>query len=151
LLSRDRDVRNAIQTALTETNAFDGVWIWGLPEDFGTASSQQAAAAIVPQSSRQEDLWDAAPAGGLVITSRVAITLLYRNEEAQARDEGAELLLDTAANALNGQSLGGLTFPQTTRIVQWDWQPAASAERRIQAILTYQYLVEGWESYDVTP
>jgi hypothetical protein len=150
-MSRDRDVRNAVQAALTETNAFDGVWIWGLPEDFGTGSSQQAAAAIVPQSSRQEDLWDAAPAGGLVITSRVAITLLYRNEEAQARDEGAELLLDTAANALNGQSLAGLTFPQTTRITQWDWQPAASAERRIQAILTYQYIVEGWESYDITP
>ena len=50
--------------------------------------------------------------------------LLYRHDDPQLRDEGAELLLDTAANALNGQSLAGLTFPQTTRIIQWDWQPA---------------------------
>ena len=93
----------------------------------------QAAAAIVPMSSRQEDLWDAAPAGGLVITSRVAIVLLYRHIDPQLRDEGAELLLDTAANALNGQNLAGLTFPQTTRIIQWDWQPptvAGTADQR---------------------
>jgi hypothetical protein len=150
-MGRDRDVRNAVQTALVQTNAFDGVWVWGLPEDYGTGSSKQAAAVIIPQSSRQEDLWDAAPAGGLVITSRIAVTLLNRNEDPQLRDEGAELLLDTAANALNGQSLAGLTFPQTTRITQWDWQPVTVPERRIQAILTYQYIVEGWEAYDTTP
>jgi hypothetical protein len=150
-MSRDRDVRNAVQTALIGTGAFDAVWIWGLPEDYGTGSSEQAAAAIVPQSSRQEDLWDAAPVGGLVITSRVGLILLYRHEDPQLRDEGAELLLDTAANALNGQSLAGLTFPQTTRIVQWDWQAVTVPERRIQAILSYQYTVEGWDSYDTTP
>lgn len=152
-MSRDRDVRDAVQVALLATNAFDpdAVFIWGLPEDYGTGASKVCAAVLVPQSSRQEDLWDSAPAGGLVITSRLGITLLYRNEDPQARDEGAELLLDTAANALNGQSLAGLTFPQMTRIIQWDWQPVTVPERRIQAILTYQYIVEGWESYDVTP
>jgi hypothetical protein len=150
-MMRDRDVRNAVQTALIVTNAFSAVWIWGLPEDYGTGSSEQAAAAIVPQSSRQEDLWDAAPAGGLVITSRVGLILVYRHEDPQLRDEGAELLLDTAANALNGQSLAGLTFPQTTRIVQWDWQPVTVPERRIQAILSYQYIVDTWGSYDTTP
>jgi hypothetical protein len=144
-------VRNAVVTALQATNAFDGVFVWGLPEDHGTGSSKQAEAIVTPQSSRQEDLWDAAPAGGLVITSQVAITLFYRNEDPQLRDEGAELLLDTTANALNGQSLGGLTFPQTTRITQWNWPPPASVERQIQTVLSYQYIVEGWESYDVTP
>ena len=152
-MSRDRDVRNAVQTALIATNAFDpdAVWVWGLPEDYGTAASLTAAAAIVPQSSRQEDLWDAAPAGGLVITSRVGLILLYRHEDPQLRDEGAELLLDTAANALNGQSFGGLVFPQTARIGQWDWQPVTVPERRIIAIYSYQYDVEGWDNYDTTP
>ncbi len=152
-MSRDRDVRNAVQSALIATNAFDhgAVWIWGLPEDHGTGSSEQAAVAIVPMSSSQGDLWDAAAAGGLVITSRVQLVMLYRNEDPQLRDEGAELLLDATANALNGQSLAGLTFPQTTRITDWTWQPPAVPERRIQATLTYQYIVEGWESYDVTP
>ena len=114
---RDRDVRNAIQAALIATGQFDlgsggsAVWIWGLPEDYGTGSSEQAAAAIVPMSSRQEDLWDAAPAGGLVITSRVGIVLLYRHPDPQLRDEGVELLLDTAANALNGQQSRRPDFP----------------------------------------
>ena len=155
---RDRDVRNAIQAALIATDAFDAsanegaaVWIWGPPEDHGTSSNVQAAAWIVPQSSRQEDLWDAAAAGGLVITSRVAITLAYRHIDPQLRDEGAELLLDTAANALNGQNLAGVTFPQTARFIQWDWQPATVPERRIQAIFSYQYIIEGWEAYDTTP
>jgi hypothetical protein len=150
---RDRDVRNAIQTALISTDAFNGVHVWGLPEDYGSGSSEQAAVWIVPQSSRQEDLWDAAPAGGLVITSRIGLLLVYRSssDDPQTRDEAAELLLDTAANALNGQDLGGLIFPQTARIVSWDWQPPASAERRIQATFSYQYIVESWDEYDVNP
>ena len=95
---RDRDVRNAIQAALASTDAFNGVHVWGLPEDYGSGSSEQAAVWIVPQSSRQEDLWDAAPAGGLVITSRIGLLLVYRaSDDPQTRDEGAELLLDTAA------------------------------------------------------
>jgi hypothetical protein len=150
-VSRDRDVRNAIQAALVASNAFDAVWIWGLPEDYGSAASLQAAAAIVPQSSRQEDLWDAQAAGGLVITSRVGLTLLYRNEDPQLRDEGAELLLDTAANALNGQSLAGWTLPAFTRITEWAWQAPTVPERRITATLSYQYIVEGWDEYDTTP
>lgn len=148
---RDRDVRNAIQQALTDTDAFNGVHVWGLPEDYGSGSSEQAAVWIVPQSSRQEDLWDAAAAGGLVITTRVGLLLAYRHDDPQTRDEAVELLLDTAANALNGQSLGGLIFPQTARITGWDWQPPASAERRIQATFSCQYIVEGWDEYDVTP
>lgn len=148
---RDRDVRNAMQAALEATDAFSGVHVWGSPEDYGSGSSEQAAVWIIPQSSRQEDPWDAAAAGGLVITSRVAIVLLYRHEDPQLRDEGVELLLDTAANALNGQDLGGQIFPQTARIVQWDWQPPTAPERRINAIFSYQYIVEGWDEYDTTP
>ena len=45
-MSRDRDVRNAIQTALIQTGAFDAVWLWGMPEDYGTGASNLAVAAI---------------------------------------------------------------------------------------------------------
>jgi hypothetical protein len=155
---RDRDVRNAIQAALAATDVFDvsanegaAVWIWGPPEEWGTGSGNECAAWVIPQSSRQEDFWDSAPAGGLVITSRVAIVLAYRHSDPQLRDEGAELLLDTAANALNGQDLGGQIIPQTARITGWEWQQPAAPERRIQATYTYQYIVEGWDGYDNTP
>lgn len=147
---RDRDVRNAIHDALVATGAFDGVWIWGLPEDYGAGASIGAAAAIEPESSTQDDRWDAAVGGALIVTSRVTITLLYRAEDPQLRDEAAELLFDTAANALNGQSLADLTLPQLTRFVSWRWEKPAAAERRITSIFTYQYIVEGWDSYDET-
>jgi len=147
---RDRDVRNAIHDALIATGAFDGVWIWGLPEDYGTGASQLAAAAIEPESSKQEDRWDSEPGGGLIVTSTVRITLLQRDDDPQRRDEAAELLFDVAANALNGQSLGALTVPGWTRFTGWRWQTATSPERRIAATFQYAYIVEGWDNYDTT-
>ena len=148
-MTRDRDVRNAIQTALQETGAFDGVWIWGLPENYGTGASQLAAAAIEPESSTQSDLWDGGSETGLRVTSRVTITLLFRHEDPQLRDEGAELLFDTAANALNGRSLGGLTLPDMTKFTTWKWQPPTAPERRISAVFSYQYILDGWSAYGI--
>ena len=37
-----------------------------------------------------------------------------------------------------------------TRFVSWRWEKPAPPERRIAAIFSYQYIVEGWDSYDVT-
>ena len=53
-MGRDRDVRNAIQSALMETGAFDSVWGWGLPENYGTGASNLAAAAIEPSREIEE-------------------------------------------------------------------------------------------------
>jgi hypothetical protein len=150
-MARERDVRNAIQAVLIETGAFDAVYVWGLPEDYGSGASNAALAVIEPDSSTQQDRWDSAVAGGLIVTSEVAITLLQRNEDPQLRDEAAELLFDTAADALNGQSLADLTLPQLTRFISWKWQKPEAPERRITATFSYQYIVEGWDSYDVTP
>jgi hypothetical protein len=148
---RDRDVRNAIHDALIATGDFDAVYLWGSSGDHATAASKNACATIEPESSAQEDCWDAATGGGLIVTSRVTITLLNRQEDPELRDEAAELLLDTVANALNGQCLAGLTMPQHTRIVSWRWEEPAPPERRIAATLSYRYIVEGWDSYDTTP
>jgi hypothetical protein len=147
---RDRDVRNAIHDCLLATGAFDGVWIWGLPEDYGAGASQLAAAAIEPESSVQDDRWDSPPRGGLVVTSRVTITFLQRNDDPQTRDEAAELLLDSAADALNGQSLAGLTLPGLTRFTSWRWEKPLAPERRITSTFSYSYIVEGWGEYDTT-
>jgi len=154
---RDRDIRNAIHDALVATQAFDGVWIWGLPEDYGSGASQLAAAAIEPDSSTQEDRWDAPALGELIVTTTVTITLLARNDDPQLRDEAVELLLDTAANALNGQNFAAfnavdgtpITMPGLTRFRSWKWLPAAAPERRIRSTFSYAYLVEGWNALDV--
>lgn len=149
-MSRDRDVRNAIQSALQQTGAFDAVYVWGLPEDYGSGASNAAIAVIEPESSTQDDRWDSATSAGLVVSSRVTLTLIYRAEDPQLRDEAAELLFDIAANALNGRGLGGLTMPQLTRFVSWRWEKPTAPERRIASIFSYQYIVEGWDSYDIT-
>jgi hypothetical protein len=149
-MSRDRDVRNAIQTALLQTGEFDAVCMWGMPEDHGTGASNLAIAAIEPSASEQLDRWDYAPPGGMVISSRVNVILAYRHEDPQLRDEAAELLFDTAANALNGQSLAGLTLPQLTNFTSWRWEKAEAPERRITATFLYHYIVEGWNSYDTS-
>jgi hypothetical protein len=150
-MARDRDVRNAIHDALVATNAFDGVWITGLPEDYGQSASSLSAAAIEPVSTAQEDRWDAAIGGDLLATSTVAITLLVRKEDAQLRDEACEDLVDVAGDALNGISLANLTLPQTAKITGWSWQPPAAPERRIKATYSYQYIVPGWQAEDTTP
>jgi hypothetical protein len=144
---RDRDVRNAIKVALVATGAFDpgAVWLTGLPENYGQGASQLAAADIRPVSGSQEDPWDSQPGGGLVITGTVRLTFLYRHDDPQLRDEGAELLLVTAANALNGQPLiPGLIIPPWTRFRTWQWPDAVPPEQRIIASFEYRYEFEGW-------
>ena len=121
------------------------------PRNMGLARRSLAAAVIEPSSSDQTDRWDVTPGGGLLVTSLVTITFLYRHEDPQLRDEAAELLFDTAADALNGQCLAGFTLPGLTRFVSWRWEKPTPPERRIAAVFSYAYIVEGWDSYDVTP
>lgn len=148
---RDRDVRNAIQAALLATGLFDAVWIWGLPEDYGDGSSKMSACAIEPVSGKEEDLWDTEPTGGIIIWGVLRLTIVSRAEDPQARDESAELLLNTAMNALNGTSLASLTMPEHTKFASWKWEKPVNVERRITTTFNYRYIVEGWNALGVTP
>jgi hypothetical protein len=151
-MSRDRDVRNAIVSALQATGAFDDVNVIGLPESAPVGASSEAFACVQPQSSTQEDRWDNAESGALIVTSRVTITFAYRHIDPQLRDEGAELLFNTAANALNGQELiVGFNSPELSRFSQWTWLPQTPPERRIVSTFSYVYIVPTWTGYDTTP
>ena len=158
-MSRERDIRNAIQTALVATDAFDvdantgaAVFIWGLPEDFGTGASVKAAAAIVPMSEppgrplgRGTD-WrpgrhgpdrDHAP--------------LPRPRPPDPRRRGRAAARHDRQRLERAEPGRASRFPQTTRIIQWDWQPVTVPERRINTILSVQYIVPDWTGYDTTP
>jgi len=148
---RDRDVRLAIQTALLNTGLFDAVLLTGLPETHGAAASATALAIVEPDSSTQEDLFDSAATGSLVVVSTVKLILLARNDDPQLRDQNVELLLDATANALNGQSLAGFTLPELTRLASWRWLAPQPPERKIEAVFRYHYLVDLWNSYDLSP
>ena len=151
-MSRERDIRTAIQNALAATQAFDGVHVFGLPEDCGSSADELAMAVIMPRSTQEDDLWDAGPAGGVIYRCTMALTVLARNEDPQARDEAAERLLNIAMNAINGQDLvPGLTIPDKTIVASWDWQKEEHPERRINCTISVWYEVEGWDAQDTTP
>jgi hypothetical protein len=149
-MSRERDVRNAIQESLRATGAFSDVWITGLPEDYGQAASSLTAAAIEPISTRLTSGWDSAPSGGLDYTSELSVSLLARHPDPQLRDELAEQLLDFLINAINGQSLANFTIPQHTMITSWQWLAPRPPERRITATVGFAYLVT-WDGFDTSP
>ncbi len=148
-MSRERDVRNAIQVALVATGAFSDVWITGLPDRYGQGASDLTAAAVEPDRTSFTKGWDAAPAGQLDYTATCRVTVLARHPDAQLRDELAEQLLDHVCNAVNGVSLAGFTLPQRTMVTGWQWQPAAAPERRIAATVSFAYLVN-WDSFDTS-
>jgi hypothetical protein len=64
-VSRERDVRNAIKTALVATNLFTDVRLQGMPEDYGAPGSDLTLAVIEPQTTTSNTGWDAQLAGGI--------------------------------------------------------------------------------------
>jgi hypothetical protein len=141
---RERDIRNLIADLLDQTGAFDSIYLSGLPEASGRPAGECQAVAIEPgeTSLAAPDPWDDS-AGDLLLICRVNLTLLARHEDPQLRDELAELLLCTAADAVGGSTLGDATLPGRTRIRSWTWLKPVVPERRILAVLEFQYLVDG--------
>ncbi len=148
---RDRDVRNAIQALLVNTNVFDAVSLTALAVSGSEASSTRCGASIEPDSSEVTPTWDSAVSGAVIVTSRLHIRFSARHSDPQLRDELAELLVNTASNTLNGQQLNGLCIPQMTRFLSWAWQPPCPPERIINGLFSYQYIVAGWDEADVLP
>jgi hypothetical protein len=140
---RERDIRERIRDVLEDTGAYDGVYLSGLPEDRGEPSGDARSISIEPAETAAAAPWDDT-AGDQVMSCRVSLTIMARDEDPQIRDETAELLLNVAANALSGQALAGATLPGMTRITSWSWQRPRAPERRIAAVLECRYLVQGW-------
>jgi hypothetical protein len=146
---RERDGRVRVRDLLEQTGAFDGVYLSGLPEDRGQSSGDRRAAAIEPAATEFVTPWDDA-AGDLLFTCRLHLTLLARHEDPQLRDEMVEQLFYVAASALGGAALGPAVLPGRTVLRSWAWQQPAAPERRIAAVLEYQYLVDGWPGLDTS-
>ena len=144
---RERDIRHAIHDLLQQTGAFDGVYLAGLPEDRGEAATDIQAVSIDPSKTSGVDVADDQNSD-LLMTCQVSLVFLSRHEDPQLRDENVELLLNVAASALSGQSLFGATIPAKTRFVSWTWQKPTAPERRIMAVLEFQYLVDGWAGFN---
>jgi hypothetical protein len=150
-MPRERDVRNAIRDALIQTGAFEAVLLTGLPEDYGAAASDAALVSIQPGSTRFISGWDAAPDGGRNFMCQLLVTILARNADPVLCDEYAEQLLEIVRNTVDGRVLvQGFNEPQKTLVTGWSWLPRTAPERRIAATVTFNYLVDGWNSNDAS-
>ena len=148
-----RDVRNAIQTSLQAQTAFDGAGVWLFsPEDRGEGTDVAAARWIEPVGTSIRSEWDDSPDGGITMTASLRITFAFRGgKRRRCATKGSSYFLIPRPTLLNGQVLvPGFTIPAWTRFLSWSWSPPESVERKIVSMFSYQYLVEGWDSFDTT-
>lgn len=146
---RERDVRRAIREMLDSTGMFDRVDLGIAADPGGGASGMLRTASIEPKETVVAGLGDDV-SGGLAATATVKILLIARDDDHIARDDAAEVLLNTTAAALNGRAIGGITLPGSTRLRSWEWRKAAAPERRIEATLEFRYLLEGWNDFNLS-
>jgi len=144
---RERDVWLAIKSTLEATSAFDNVYIAEgesnhKPEDVRSVEIQ-------PHDGTQHDEWDDTNSP-LQVEARLQLMFFASDPDALTRDALCERLFNIAQDALNGQSLGGLTLPGLTRFISWRWGPIEPPNRRLTALLKFAYLTDTWAGFDTT-
>jgi hypothetical protein len=122
-----------------------------MPDNWGFGASELTAAVVEPVKGKKRTIADAGPGITILVDGTVRLTILVRNQDPETLDDLAEQLLDAAEDAIDGQSLGELTFPDKTILGEWTWEKPSPPERRITATVTYQYERDGWDSSDTTP
>ncbi|ODU01698.1 MAG: hypothetical protein ABS79_01315 [Planctomycetes bacterium SCN 63-9] len=153
---RDRDIRRAIASILEATREFDGVYLRSVSEIPSLRAGDIRAVSIEPDSVDFSDsLGDGganpgSDSGALIVSGRLNLTFMVRDDEPVSRDEAAEQLVTIASNALNDQSLASLTMPPFTRFLSLKWLTPEPPERRISATFVYRYAVDSWTSFDTT-
>ncbi len=148
--ARERDVRLAAIAALVATRAFDEVYAYSMPEDRGQRAGDLRAAAVVPVSGSNTLEDDDVTTGSPRCRMTFHVVVMSRNEDPIVRDEVADKLLTTVQNAINGQSLGGLTFPQFTFVASWAWLPEKPPERQVRCVVQAQYETPGWDDFNTS-
>ena len=149
-MPRGRDIRNDIARRLKATGRFDDVKTTGLPEEYGFGT-MRAVAVIPPAPGRMKTLADGGDAILTETDETLTVYLLARDNDPTKRDDLAEDLLQYLKDAVNGESLAGMTAPDRTFVETWQYPKPKAPERRVAAVVRYLYLLTGWDSNDTTP
>lgn len=146
---RDDDIFKEIVSILDGLNIFDGVHYPCLPEDQGQPAAETKMAIVEPMdwSEPVEEFDDG---GTAVRRARYRLTLSVRDEDEQVAARALDLLYTKSANALNGQSLLGATFPDTTNLSRGTWSKRTAPESKMVCQGEFQYLITGFTGYDTT-
>jgi hypothetical protein len=137
--ARGRDIRKAIRDLLFATGEFDGVYMSG---PFGSFDRTQCWVFPAKDSLDIDEDY-----GGMVlIRSETELHFAATDYDPDVADQAVDRMLSIACNALNGQSLAGVTFPAFTRITKTKWIDKPPV-RRI-ATLAYAYMVDSWDGFN---
>jgi hypothetical protein len=136
---RGRDIRTAIRDQLIDTGAFGGVYLSGpSPPDVTTQ------AWVLP--AKDSHTIDADYDGMVIVRAVMEIHYVVRDNDPDIIDQTIDRLYALSCNALNGQSLAGVTFPVMTRITKSRWIDKPPV--RMIATLEYAYMAETWAGFN---
>lgn len=150
-MSEEANIIQAMAATLLGSGFFDDVYTTGLPKLDDQSAEDLRAVAIMPMSGTESDQYDAPTAGYQCEDAQVKFVFVVRAKDEAVRDRTVSLLFNYARNALNGQSIAGLTLPQWTKFTSHKWEDPAPPERKITATFQYRYLVQGWTSFATDP
>jgi hypothetical protein len=137
--ARTRDIRRAIRDLLFATGTFDGVYMSG---PFGSFDRTQCWVFPAKESLDIDADFD----GAIIVRGEMELHFAATDYDPDVSDEAVDRMLGIAGNALDGQSLAGITFPAFTRITKTKWIDKPPV-RRI-ATLAYAYMVDSWEAFN---
>jgi hypothetical protein len=147
---RDRDFLRLVRDALEATNEFHEVTTRGLPEDAG-GSAESLKLAALSLAGFTEQTWFNGGAGVPQYREvQFTLTVLVRDPDPDACADEADRLGAVAADAVNGRSLGGLTFTDKTRLTGGKYLPSATPEVRLQIAGTFAYDLADYTGHDTT-
>lgn len=147
--ARDWGILEDVQARLRATNEWDDVHLVAQPEDVGFGADETIAAVVEPVewSEPAEEFDDG---GDTTRIFRFRVTLLRRDEDAEANAKALDRLGNVASNAVNGRSLAGITFPSMTRLRRGQWKPRTTPEQRLVLLGDCTYEVVNYDAHDTT-
>lgn len=140
----DCGVLDDARDRLVETGVFDAVYRSALPESRGRSSADRIVAVVTPSDWEQTDESDDEDTVQSTRRARWTLTIIVREEDPETRERLLDQLLTTSQNALDGQTLGGITIPDWTRLRRGRYEPPVDVEQRMVVTGEFAYWIQGF-------
>ena len=118
-----------------------------LPEVRGQAAGDRLAAVVALSDWEEEDESDDPTEVQVTRKVRWTLTLIARDEEPEERERLLSGLLVASQNALNGQSLAGITIPEWSKLRRGRLETASSPEQRMTVMGEFTYWIDGFSGH----
>lgn len=146
---RDDAIFQAIVAILQATGEFDDVHYPSLPEEQGEPAAELKMAVLEPaEHSEPVEIFD--DGSDEIVMAKYQLHITVRDGDAATCASEVDRLMNVACNAINGQSILGATFPDTTRLKRGKWNRRVAPEQKVICQGEFQYEVIGWTGHATT-